>query len=116
MPDWIEYRKGVPDESVVNVRATSTGYAAVDVDVVSTGDDDGSMTSQQVEPGPAEWPLMAPEVYLFRARIGFSGPGSAVVEMWVVRPDGSVHSTPAVWEAEGQAGDVMLCNLIVQTV
>lgn len=116
MPEWIEYRKGVPGGSKLYVRATSIGDAAVEAAIVSTGDDDGTIASDQIEPGPGSWPLMASEVYLIKARVGFTGPGSTTVEMWIERPDGSMHSTPAVWEAASPSADVHLCSLIVQTV
>jgi hypothetical protein len=115
MPDWIAFRKGVPDGSRMLIEATSVGAASAVAEIVSTGDDDGRLAAGEIDPGPGLWTLSAPEVYLVKVRIGFTGPGSATIRMSIARPDGTAHSVPEVWDASGVAGDVLLCSMIVQT-
>ncbi len=110
-----ESYRGVPGGSQVEVSVSGeAGEFNCDGQLVSSSSV-VRWSHGELVPGPAGEELEGGRSYFVRVRVAFLADTEVVIQVRILKPDGSVHSEPCRWQIEGAAGDTAIRGCFIDT-
>lgn len=112
----VEIYQDVPDGSILEVSfAPEDAAGTASVLFITSGNvDDQVWPDADLRPGPKRQPLEAGNAYMLELRFAFLAAATVTITAQIIKPDGSVYSTPKIWEIAGSNGDIPLRILFIR--
>ena len=116
----VEVYENVPDGSTLELgmeadEPANEGNFTGHVLLITSFEPDQEWLDEEVHPGPKTHMLESPKAYMLEIRVAFLAAVTATVTARIIKPNGSVYSTPKVWTIEGDNEDQALRILFIRT-
>lgn len=116
----VEVYENVPDGSTLELgmkadQPANEGNFTGHVLLITSFEPDQQWPDEEVHPGPKTHLLESPNAYMLEIREAFLAEATATVTARIIKPDGSVYSTPKVWTIQGQNGTQARQILFIRT-